>query len=216
MEEYFNLIYCLVLKIPSNFWGVLFGSLFTLLGVYLTNKGNNQRLDKQLSSDRREKAIANEYGVRKEVYLDAVDALQAGIVTVSMFSNPDLSFAEILNPYKEKSSLASRVNLIASEKTLSELNAFGSLLSTAIYQLTIQRAELLAMNRGGEFEKAQAKLSLDCISEVIKLTEKIHEVIICFRVDLGVNTNVDEYRRIVEIGCNHQAEIKNKFSNYIN
>jgi hypothetical protein len=39
-------------NVPATFWGVLAGSFFTLLGVWLTNRAQGRRLDRQLEHER--------------------------------------------------------------------------------------------------------------------------------------------------------------------
>ena len=70
----------LVREIPATFWGVVFGSFFTLVGIKLTNRANNQRLQAQLSHERELQKKERELSLRREVYLTAVEAMSAGIV----------------------------------------------------------------------------------------------------------------------------------------
>ena len=52
MKDLLLSIIDLLNKIPATFWGVVVGSLFTLSGIYLTNRAGDRRLRLQFQSDR--------------------------------------------------------------------------------------------------------------------------------------------------------------------
>jgi hypothetical protein len=62
------------------------GSLFTLIGVYLTNLASDRRLRLQLGHDRDLKNREREMTFRKETYVAAAEA-----IVVSMSAIPKLS-----------------------------------------------------------------------------------------------------------------------------
>lgn len=66
-------------KIPASFWGVVVGSLFTLIAVTLTNRANDRWLDKQLQNDRELKNREREMTFRKDTYAAAAEAIAASI-----------------------------------------------------------------------------------------------------------------------------------------
>src|SRR5260370_42287479 len=65
--------------IPATFWGVVVGSLFTLAGIYLTNRANDHRL-----------RVEREMTFSKETYAVAAEASSVSISYLAKFS--DLCF----------------------------------------------------------------------------------------------------------------------------
>ena len=62
-------------QIPGAVWAAIFGSGIALLGAHLSNRGNTNRLIKQLDHDRDEKAKSRIWDLRKQVYLKTVEQL---------------------------------------------------------------------------------------------------------------------------------------------
>jgi len=71
MRDFLHFFTQLLNGIPATFWGVVIGSLFTLTGVYLTNRASDRRLRSQLQNDRELKNREREMTFRKETYAAA-------------------------------------------------------------------------------------------------------------------------------------------------
>jgi hypothetical protein len=74
-------------NIPATFWGVVVGSLFTLTGIYFTNRAT----DRRVSSER-------QMTFKKEIYAAAAAAISVSINALTKFC--DLTF-----PLNEMSAL---------------------------------------------------------------------------------------------------------------
>ena len=84
-------ILALVEKIPASFWGVVFGSFLSLVGVVVSNRANDRRLRQQLAHDRELKNREREHSLRKDIYLATAEAIATGINSIGSFANLDIS-----------------------------------------------------------------------------------------------------------------------------
>jgi hypothetical protein len=131
--------------IPGTFWGVIVGSLFSLGGVWLTNKASDQRLKTQFDHERALKTQEREMSLRKDVYLQAAEAVSAGVHALSNFPNLEISNDEVAKAYVEKSPSISRAYVIGSMKTIKALTDFGGELAALMLVLYVERAEILTL-----------------------------------------------------------------------
>jgi len=95
-------------KVPATFWGIVVGSLFTLTGVYLTNRSNDRRLKLQLQNDRELRNREREMTFRKDTYAVAAEAISVSVNTLSKFSDLSFSLKEISATYIEKSPILAK------------------------------------------------------------------------------------------------------------
>ena len=68
MKDFHHFFSHLLGDIPATFWGVVVGSLFTLTGIYFTNRASDRRLRVQLQNDRELKNREREMTFRKDTY----------------------------------------------------------------------------------------------------------------------------------------------------
>ena len=59
----------LIEDVPATFWGVLAGSFFSILGVWLTNRASEARLEIQFKHERLVKSTERELTLKKDIYL---------------------------------------------------------------------------------------------------------------------------------------------------
>lgn len=141
--EYFQEIVRLFEKIPASFWGIVFGSSISILGIRETNKASDLRLAKQFENDRSVKAKEREMDLRKEIFLEATMVMAIGTNTLIKFTNLDLTDSEVIKEYVEKSPALVKLNLIANMDTLSAVANFNSELSVLFLKYYAKRAQLL-------------------------------------------------------------------------
>jgi len=140
-----GVIFAWLRALPETLVGVVIGSFFTLAGVVLTNRTNLKNSKLQLVHDREQKAKERALSMRRDVYLDAAEALSAGISTLVRHGDLSLTPAALMEDYKNKSGSIAKVHVIASERTALRFVEFVRELSASIVKLTIQRNELVAM-----------------------------------------------------------------------
>ncbi len=81
-----------ILGVPDVVWSGVIASGITLFGVWLSNKGNSERLRIQLENDAEEKVKQRKAELRKMVYLDFVEeSVKANIVLSTL---PDIDMAK--------------------------------------------------------------------------------------------------------------------------
>jgi hypothetical protein len=144
---FFGFLTTLVDKVPSSFWGVIIGAITALGGVVLTNRAHDRRLEKQLTSDRELKNREREMSLRKEVYLDAAEAVSAGLIAVGQFSNLEVKHEKLTEEYLAKVPLVSKISIIAKETTVKAVSNYSGELVATFMRLTAKRAPLLRQSQ---------------------------------------------------------------------
>lgn len=134
-------------QIPATFWGVFIGSFFSLGGVVLTNRANDKRLIQQLYNDRELKNRERELSLRKEVFMDAADAVSAGINAVGNFANLDLPEDKLTFSYLEKSSAIAKVYVISQTGTVKAVDSMIWELNAIYMRLMAKRIPLMAQKQ---------------------------------------------------------------------
>ena len=142
MNEFLQFFAQLLDKIPATFWGIVVGSLFTLTGIYFTNRASSHRLRLQLQNDRKLKNREREMTFRKDTYAAAAEAISVSVSALSKFSDLSFSLKEVSAMYLEKSPVLAKVNLVAGEDTIRALANFGTEFAGAFFRLTQQRMVL--------------------------------------------------------------------------
>ncbi|HYK35480.1 hypothetical protein [Alloacidobacterium sp.] len=142
MNDFLHFLTQLFDKIPATFWGVVIGSLFTLAGVYFTNRAGDRRLRIQLQNDRELKNREREMTFRKDTYAAAAEAISVSMSALSKLSDLSFSLKEVSAMYLDKSPVLAKVNLVAGEATIRALAKFGTEFTGAFFRLTQQRLAL--------------------------------------------------------------------------
>jgi hypothetical protein len=131
-------------KIPATFWGVVIGSGFTILGIHLTNRANDRRLERQLAHDRDLKNRERELNLRKDVYLAASEAIATGFATLARYVDLSIPNERLTERFIEKAPAMAKVHVIASEATAKALSELQTELSAAMLRLSAKRIPIAA------------------------------------------------------------------------
>ena len=107
---------------PEPFWHQLAGTALVgllsivgaIMGIWLTNRGNDLRL-------RRER----EHTLKKEIFLDAVEAIGVGMASIMNYANLDIPDNKVASDYAAKAPAFSKAYMVANPETISAL--MGSL-----------------------------------------------------------------------------------------
>jgi hypothetical protein len=142
MEALFQFCTQQVDKIPGTFWGVVVGSLFTLTGIYFTNRASEHRQREQLKSDRELSNREREMAFRKETYAAATEAIALSLGSISKFCDLSVSLKEISTTHSNLSPIIAKVNLVAGEATIRALSNYGTEFARAYMRLSQQRMAL--------------------------------------------------------------------------
>ena len=144
-------------QVPSSFWGIVFGSGLSLggvlAGVILTNRANDKRLRTQFEHDRELRIKDRELALRKDIYMEAVEALSAGVQSIGRFVDLDIANAKVTESYTEKAPAVAKLHVIANEETVQavatitgELTAIFLRLFAKRVPLAVQKARLAALD----------------------------------------------------------------------
>ena len=77
--------------IPTALYGIIIGSFLTIIGVVLTNASNTKRLRLQYEHEQKLANKARDLNLRRDVYMQAMEAISAGLVAVGRFSELQIS-----------------------------------------------------------------------------------------------------------------------------
>ena len=125
--------------------GILIGSMFTMAGVWLTNRGNLRNLRQQLAHDRTQKKTEYELGIRRDVYLGVAQSVSEGITAISRLTDLSISNSEAIEKYKNNSSQIAKIHIVAREQTAIAFLEFMRGLSQAMLRVSIARKPVQAI-----------------------------------------------------------------------
>jgi hypothetical protein len=205
--EYFQEIVRLLEKIPASFWGVAFGSIISIIGINATNKASDKRLMKQFDNDREQKTKDREMTLRKEIYMEASEALSAGLMCISKFSNLNLSYDEITNEYIEKAPSIAKVHVIAKIETIEAIANFTAELSLIFISLANTRFELMKQKKDIDSLSLQietAKKETDRLFEMLNNENIEGTPNTTKRIMLESNWNFEQ-KKLIELAENKVA-----------
>lgn len=130
---------------PEQTQGIIIGSVFTLSGVWLTNRGNLRNLRQQFSHDRTQKKIEHELGLRRDVYLGVAQSISEGMTAISRLADLSISYAEAVEKFKENSSQIAKIHIVAKEETAIAFLEFMREFSKAMTRMSIARRPVQAI-----------------------------------------------------------------------
>lgn len=129
-------------KISSTFWGIVVGSFFTIIGVVITNASNIKRLRIQQDYEREMKSREYDLGLRKEVYLQAMEAISTGMTAIGRFGELNIPHQDLMLAYMEKSHAIAKVSIIGNKETIEAMVDFNQALIGAFLRLSSRRENL--------------------------------------------------------------------------
>jgi hypothetical protein len=121
--------------------------------------------------------------LRKQVYLDAAEAVDAAVSMIHRYANIRLNQEDLSKEFAKKWSAISKIHIIGQEETLKSIIKFTSELNAAIIRLSLQRQPLVET-----FDK------INILSEQIKLFAKERDRMIELMKQLNFDGNTDEHR----------------------
>jgi primosomal protein N'' len=178
-----NLI-TLIESIPPAFYGVLIGSLLTIIGVTLTNISNTKRLRIQHEHEVALRSKERDLNMRREVYMDAMEAISAGITAISRFSELSETPEALMQSYSSLSSKLGKVTIVGQNATIEAL---------ANFQLEVNGAFLRMSAKRDNFDK-QLRHSQAVEAEIEKLNDKLNQLTTQF-TQAKVNQDYDLSQR---------------------
>lgn len=163
----------LIENIPPALYGVIIGAILTIIGVVLTNASNSKRLRLQHEHERELENKARDLNLRRDVYMDAMEAISAGLVAVSRFSELNVTSDELMHSYTDLSPKIGKVTIVGRNETIKAMATFNMELTGAFLRLSAKRENFHSLYQQAisvEQEMKQTKIKLNKISEILKQT----------------------------------------------
>jgi hypothetical protein len=157
-------ILSMIENIPPAFYGVLIGSLLTIIGVVLTNISNTKRLRLQHEHERQLRNKERDLDMRREIYMDAMEAISAGITAISRYSDLNETPEALMQSYTKLSANVSKVTIVGQNSTIEALANFQLELNGAFLRLMSKRDKFDADLRKNETIEKAIKSSQDKIN----------------------------------------------------
>lgn len=166
-----------------TFLGVVIAATAAFIGVFVTHRGHEKRFSRQLGHDKEVKRIEREMALRKEIFLDAAEAIVAGIGAVARFADLKVPHDELTKEFNEKRSAIAKVHIIAREETVYAVSAFMDELSATLIRLSLARQPLIQM-------QSRLKILEDQIQEFGKEKDRLVELM----KQLNFEGNTEQHR----------------------
>jgi len=103
--------------VPDVIWSAIVASGITFLGVMLSNKSNTSRLVLQLEHDAREKSKDKINNLRREVYLKAIEDIEATNIHMGTLANRDLTNSNMSAEIQAIGASIAKLRLVAEPET---------------------------------------------------------------------------------------------------
>ena len=137
-----------------------FTLLATLSGIFVANYFQNSRLRTQLDHEQKLKDREREMSLRRDVYLEVAEAVQAGLIAINRFPNLELANDKVIEGYIDKAPSIAKVHIIGKEETVNAVIDFTAELSAAFLRLFAKRVSLASQKQQIEVLRAQVDSSL--------------------------------------------------------
>jgi hypothetical protein len=162
------------MKIPSTLWGVLIGSLFTIIGVIMANRGNLKALRIQHQHDRMQRDRERELLMKKEIYLEAMKALNERISEILRMGSTD--YSTNINPHYQSGgdSAIGKIDIVADMETITAVHSLGAEITAAhmrisLKQIQIQQIknDISILNMRIDAAMKDCNYLIDCMKEAV-------------------------------------------------
>jgi hypothetical protein len=161
----------ILLKIPDVVWAAVIASLLTLGGVYLTNRGSYKRLLKQLEHESSQKDRERNMEIRRQVYLDAAEAITENHLILMKMSDLGISDSDLSKQFSKSAAIISKVYAIGSAKTVKTVSELTSAIGSRYLLLIAERIPLIQRKHEIEIQNElimKASAERDQMIEIMK------------------------------------------------
>ena len=162
----------LEISLLTGLLSVIIGALVSLSVVYFTNRGHNRRFREQLVHERDLKNREREMSLRRDVYLDAAEAVSAGLYAVGQFANLAIPHDKVTEGYLDKAPSIVKIYVIAKEETVRAVSNFSNELSATFMRLFAKRFLLFQEKQQIDFLGSQIETTLREQSRILELQKQ--------------------------------------------
>ncbi|MGR5295350.1 hypothetical protein ACPV5U_02755 [Vibrio mediterranei] len=161
-------------SVPDVVWSGIVASCLTLLGVFLTNKGNAQRQRDLLEHEKIKYKSEQKLNLKKEVYLNLADSFSGALGVIPKLVNLDLSQKEIEIILKDHSGSVAKSYLVARESTVAEILDFSAETAEALLPLFKKRAVLLDHKKAIEIYQSTIDAANEEKSRIVSMFKELN------------------------------------------
>tara|TARA_R110000765_G_scaffold251828_1_gene353205 strand:+ start:399 stop:1325 length:927 start_codon:yes stop_codon:yes gene_type:complete len=203
--------------------GILFYFLKSYIPAYLSKKGQNlatkqdigaitdqveavktgyaQILEEvKVSNQLKMSAIEREQSLKKEVYMEAVEAISQSQIMVANFSNLNITGHAITSEFSVQAGKIAKVQIVGTKETVEALIIFMGEVNTACLHLMLERAELVTRMKTIETLET---LRNNHQSEIERYVSIMKDMNLAGKLDKGT---MDYINRSVEFESNRSDE----------
>lgn len=171
----------LLKQIPEVVWAALLASLLTLSGVVLSNRNSRSQTLAQLDHDSNQRNREREMNLRREVYLQAAEAIARGQNILTRLTDLNLSEQEMGAQFSVDSSTLAKIQIVSTNETVQAVSAFQQELASAYLELILKRVRLL-----------ERKRSIELLTEFIDRSQAEQNRLIDLMKKLNLEGNADQ------------------------
>jgi len=157
-------------NIPPAFTGVIIGSFLTIVGVVLTNSSNTKRLKLQHEHEVKLRNKERDLNMRREIFMDAMEAISAGITAISRFSELGETPESLMQSYSKLTSKLGKVTIVGQNETIEALATFQLEINGAFLRMSAKREKFDKLLQLAQSIEAEIKTHNEVINE---LNEKV-------------------------------------------
>ncbi|CAC9651318.1 hypothetical protein, partial [uncultured Gammaproteobacteria bacterium] len=136
-------IICWFSKVPNVIWSAIIASLLTILGVWLTNKGNEKRQIALLEHEKLKFQSEQKLALKKEVFLSVASSFADVLGVIPKLINLEFTQKEIETKIENHSGIVAKSYLAARETTVAEILKYSSETGETFISLIKDRAVVL-------------------------------------------------------------------------
>jgi len=213
--------------------------LGAVFAVIWTSKASSNRLQLQFVEERQREEKARLFESRREVYLEAAEAIAVAMTCIGRLADLNCTTAEILKPYENQVGNIAKVHLLAGPDLGALVIKIGSEIGTAVLELTVGRVPLeIAWRRakgleslGAESPDAageaaalwsallpkQVQFAERCARRAGSLAPTVGQAVLAIRMDLGMPNYVPNFSKLLVDTADGQIEhMRTAFAQLLN
>jgi len=157
------------ISVPTVVWAsissAIIASGITFSGVLFTNWNSRKQLEATLEHETTQKDREREMSLRKDVYLKSAEAIYKGQVQLMNMCNLEIPIQELSDRLTIDSAIISKVQIVATNKTVQAITHFTTKLSASYLELCFNRHPL-------DQRKDQIEVLQNLINNSLKKNDK--------------------------------------------
>ncbi|MBA6234060.1 MULTISPECIES: chromosome partitioning protein ParA [unclassified Colwellia] len=138
-----ELIIELFSKVPNVMWSAITASFLTFLGVFLTNRGNENRQIALLEHEKQKYISEQKLALKKEVFLDVARSFADVLGIIPKLMNLDFTQKDIETRMADHSGIVAKCYLAAKESSVAAILNYSAETAEVFIKLMKKRAVVL-------------------------------------------------------------------------